>query len=264
MMEDLKVTWVQTDLKWEDPGANLDHFRELLKEVHDTDLILLPEMFNTGFSINPACCAETSDGPSSAFLKETAMKKECAVAGTLLVSENDNYFNRLYFYFPDGTCEIYDKRHLFRLSEEYRIISGGKKKTIIRYKGWKILPLVCYDLRFPVWSKNRYENEEYEYDFLFYLANWPDNRSWVWRSLLMARAIENQAYVAGVNRTGTDHFGALHSGGSMICDAKGKIMAEAANNPTSVQTVTLCYQDLQLFRNSFTVGMDWDSFTIHD
>jgi omega-amidase len=263
-MEDLRVTWVQADLSWEDPNANLQQFRELLAGVRETDLVLLPEMFNTGFSINPACCAEPPDGPSSQFLRELALEKKAAVAGTLITEENGLYFNRLHFYFPDGTLETYDKRHLFRLSEEYRIFAGGSRKRIIRYKGWNILPLVCYDLRFPVWSKNTYMNGEYGYDLLFYLSNWPDNRSYVWKSLLVARAIENQAYVAGVNRVGYDGYGTFHSGGSLVADAKGRILAEAPNGATSVETVTLSAADLKLFRDSFTVGMDWDQFTIKD
>lgn len=261
-MEDLRITWVQASLEWEDKAVNLRHFKSLLEGVQETDLILLPEMFNTGFSINPACCSEPPGGPSASFLRETAMDKQCAVAGTLITEVDGHYYNRLHFYFPDGTLETYDKRHLFRLSEEFRIFRGGDRRKIIRYKDWKILPLVCYDLRFPVWSKNRYMNGEYEYDFLFYLSNWPDNRSHVWKSLLVARAIENQAYVAGVNRIGNDGFGTWHSGGSLAADAKGKIIAEAAGGQPSVHTVKLDHSELELFRGSFTVGMDWDQFTI--
>jgi len=264
VMEDLRITWVQADLSWEDPKTNLQLFRELLSGVAETDLVLLPEMFNTGFSVNPACCAEHAGGPSSLFLKELALEKKCAVAGSLITEDKGRYFNRLHFYFPDGTLETYDKRHLFRLSEEYRIFAGGSRKTIIRYKGWKILPLVCYDLRFPVWSKNTYMNGEYGYDLLFYLSNWPDSRSHVWKSLLVARAIENQAYVAGVNRVGTDGYGTWHSGGSLVADAKGRILAEAADGVISVESVTLNAGDLKLFRDAFTVGMDWDQFTIKD
>lgn len=263
-MEDLRITWVQADLSWEDPKTNLQRFRDLLSGLTGTDLVLLPEMFNTGFSINPACCAEPPGGPSSLFLKELALEKKCAVAGTLITEEKGQYFNRLHFYFPDGTLETYDKRHLFRLSEEYRIFAGGSRKKIIRFKGWKILPLVCYDLRFPVWSKNTYMKGEYGYDLLFYLSNWPDNRSHAWRSLLVARAIENQSYVAGVNRVGTDGFGTWHSGGSLVADAKGRILAEAGNGVISVETVSLNAGDLKLFRDSFTVGMDWDQFTLKD
>ena len=260
-MENLRITFIQTNLAWEDPNANLEKFRKLIDGVNATDLILLPEMFNTGFTINPACCGEPPDGPSSRFLREMAMKKRCAVVGTLITTENGRHFNRLCFYFPDGTCETYDKRHLFRLSEEYRIFSGGRERKVIRYKGWKILPQICYDLRFPVWSKNRYMNGEYEYDFLFYLSNWPDSRSYVWRSLLVARAIENQSFVAGVNRIGNDGFGTWHSGGSLVADPKGRILEEAPAEE-SVRTVTLDASELGLIRSSFTVGMDWDQFTI--
>ncbi len=263
-MEDLRITWVQADIAWEERDRNLQMFRELLSPVKNTDLILLPEMFNTGFSVNPARCSEPPGGPSSAFLREIAVGKKCAVAGSLITEENGRYTNRLHFYFPDGSLEIYDKRHLFRLSEEYRIFSAGNRKKIVRYKGWKILPLVCYDLRFPVWSKNTYMDGEYGYDLLIYLANWPDSRADVWKSLLVARAIENQSYVAGVNRIGADGFGTWHSGGTMVSDAKGHIVAEAPGGIPSVETVSLSASHLALFRESFTVGMDWDQFTIKD
>lgn len=261
-MEDLRITLVQSDLAWEDPKSNLQRFRDLLSGIPETDLVLLPEMFNTGFSVNPACCAEPPDGPSARFLREMALTKKVAVAGTLITEDHGKYYNRLHFYFPDGTLETYDKRHLFRLSEEYRIISGGSSKKVLSYKGWRLLPLICYDLRFPVWSKNTYMEGEYGYDLLLYLSNWPDSRSYVWHSLLVARAIENQAYVAGVNRVGHDGYNTWHSGGSLVADAKGRIVAEAPPGETSVLTVTLSAADLRLFRDSFTVGMDWDRFTI--
>ena len=261
-MNDLRITWVQTDLVWEDQKANIRHFREKIEGISGTDLILLPEMFNTGFSLSPDRCAEPPGGPSARFLEEMAREKQCAVAATLLTEENGHFFNRLHFYFPDGSVETYDKRHLFRLSEESRLFRGGNKRKIIHYKDWKIMPLVCYDLRFPVWSKNRFMNGEYEYDLLFYLANWPDSRSKVWKFLLTARAIENQAYVAGVNRIGTDGYGTWHSGGSIAADAKGNILGEAGGGLPSVQTVILKSDDLKFFRESFTVGMDWDPFTI--
>ena len=261
-MEDLRITFIQTELVWEDKTANLERFRELLAGISDTDLILLPEMFNTGFTINPVCCAEPPGGPSSAFLREAAVTKKCAIAATLISTEDGHHFNRLHFYFPDGTLETYDKRHLFRLSEEYRIFRGGSLRKVIRYKGWKILPQVCYDLRFPVWSKNRYMNGEYEYDFLFYLSNWPDSRSVVWKTLLLARGIENQSYVAGVNRIGNDGFGTWHSGGSLVADPKGRILEEAPDGKQAIRTVTLDRSELELIRSSFTVGMDWDQFTI--
>lgn len=261
-MNNLRVTWVQTSLAWEEPEINLRTISALLEGVGETDLILLPETFNTGFSINPGRCAEPPGGPSALFLRDLALTRKCAVAGTLITNDRGNFSNRLHFYFPDGSLEIYDKRHLFRLSEEYRIFRGGSERKVIRYRNWNILPLVCYDLRFPVWSKNRYMNGSYEYDFMFYLSNWPESRSGIWKSLLVARAIENQAYVAGVNRTGEDGFGTWHSGGSLVADPKGMILAEAGTEDPSVRLVTLDREALDLYRSSFTVGMDWDQFTI--
>ncbi|HNY01027.1 MAG TPA: nitrilase-related carbon-nitrogen hydrolase [Bacteroidales bacterium] len=263
-MEDLRVTLVQSDICWENAPENLARFGRLLERIPagSTDLILLPEMFNTGFSINPALCAETMDGPSVTFLRETARKHQAAVMATLLIREGKVCVNRLICAHPGGRLEHGDKRHLFRLSEEFKIIKAGSEKLTVEINGWKIRPLVCYDLRFPVWAKNTWKEGVYEYDLLVYLANWPASRMFVWDTLLTARAIENQACLAAANRIGIDGFGTGHTGGSVALDAKGQPLFRAPENTESVQTVTFSAPSLRLFRDSFTVGMDWDSFTL--
>jgi predicted amidohydrolase len=262
-MNDLNITLIQTSIFWEEVQKNLDHFDMLLGGISNpTDLILLPETFNTGFSINPAACAETMDGPSVRFLLEKAAEKHTVIMATLLIEEEGHYFNRLVCVYPDGKISTYDKRHLFRLSEEYRIFSGGKSQLIAEVKGWKILPLVCYDLRFPVWSRNTWKDGIYGYDLTVCLANWPASRSHVWKTLLAARAIENQAYIAGVNRIGHDGHGTWHAGETTALDAKGNILYAAPEGKEEIHTVCFSAEDLRLFRESFTVGMDWDKFTI--
>jgi omega-amidase len=263
-MQDLRVTLIQANLFWEEIEKNLGHFSYLLDRVgEESDLILLPEMFNTGFSINPSACSETMDGPSVQFLRDKAKEKKTALMATLLIREDEGYYNRLVCMFPDGRCETYDKRHLFRLSEEYRIFRGGRKRSIFEVKGWKIMPAVCYDLRFPVWTKNTWSHGKYGYDLFVCLANWPASRSHVWKTLLAARAMENQACVAGVNRIGRDGHGTWHSGDTMAFDAKGQVMYAAPEGKEEIHSVTFSAADLDLFRESFTVGMDWDHFTLN-
>jgi omega-amidase len=262
-MENLRITLIQTDLAWEDPEANLRNFDKLIGSLSEqTDLILLPEMFSTGFSCNPDKFAETPGGPATLILQRTAAEKNCAVTGSVMIREGKKVFNRLLFCLPDGTHFSYDKRHLFRLSEEYRLFSPGTSRKIIPFRGWNILPLVCYDLRFPVWSKNAWKNGGYEYDLLLYVANWPSSRDHVWKTLLAARAIENQAFVAGVNRIGEDGNGTWHAGESRVLDAKGFSLWDGGTGQQEVKTVTLSAEDLRLFREAFTVGMDWDPFTL--
>lgn len=257
------MTLVQTNLIWEETQRNLDHFDRLLNGIREpSDLILLPETFNTGFSINPAVCSETMSGPSVRFLVEKSAQKNTVLMATLLIGEDGNYYNRLICAYPGGKIQTYDKRHLFRLSEEYRIFSGGKTQLIAEVNGWKILPLVCYDLRFPVWSRNTWKDGTYGYDLVVCLANWPASRSHVWKTLLAARAIENQACIAGVNRIGNDGHGTWHAGESMALDAKGNLLYDAPPGREEIHTVCFSAEDLRLFRESFTVGMDWDQFTI--
>ena len=263
-MKDLRVTLIQTSLFWEEAQKNLDHFDRLLGSITDpTDLILLPETFNTGFSINPATCSESMEGPGVHFLRRKAGEKNAVIMATLLICEGGECYNRLICMHPDGHFETYDKRHLFRLSEEYRIFKEGREKRIFEVKGWKILPITCYDLRFPVWCKNTWLNGEYGYDLMVCLANWPAIRAYSWKTLLVARAIENQACVAGVNRVGEDGHGVWHSGDTMAVDPRGTVIFAAEEGKEEIKTVVFSADDMQLFRDSFTVGMDWDDFTIN-
>jgi omega-amidase len=263
-MQDLRVALIQANLFWEERDENLAHFDHLLGRIDEkTDLILLPEMFNTGFSINPPACAETMDGPSIRFLRDKAREKQAAIMATLLVREEEGCYNRLVCIHPDGRCDTYDKRHLFRLSEEYKIFKGGKKRAVFEVNGWKISPAICYDLRFPVWTRNTWSEAGYGYDLLVCLANWPASRAHVWKTLLLARAMENQACVAGVNRIGDDGFGTWHSGDTMAVDAKGQVMYAAREGTEETGLVTYSAGDLELFRESFTVGMDFDHFTLN-
>jgi len=263
-MQDLRITTIQADIFWEDYRKNLDHFGQLLRQISEpTDLILLPEMFSTGFSSNPTACSETMEGPSVEFLRAAAKKKKVHIMATLIIAEGRGFYNRLICACPDGDLITCDKRHLFRLSGEYELFRNGKKKIIVEIRGWKILPLVCYDLRFPVWSKNTWSDGQYGYDLLVYLANWPAIRSHVWKTLLMARALENQVYVAGVNRFGNDGYGTWHEGDTRVVDPKGNLLYAAQEAREEIKTVTLSATDLKLFRDSFTLGMDWDRFKIN-
>jgi predicted amidohydrolase len=260
--KDLNIVLLQSDIFWEDVAKNLAHFSSLVNEIREpVDLVVLPEMFSTGFTTNTGKCAETMDGPSMHFLRETAGTKDCTVVGSLLIGEETGFYNRLVCMFPDGTFQTYDKRHLFRLSGEYKVMRGGDKKIVVQKGDWHFLPLVCYDLRFPVWSKNTYRNGKHEYDFLVYPSNWPQSRSYVWRSLLIARAMENQSYVIGVNRIGTDGYGIRYSGNSLVVDPKGIIIAEADEKEETLQA-TLSMEELDLYRESYKIGLDWDQFTI--
>jgi predicted amidohydrolase len=260
--KDLTIALLQSDILWEDIPGNLSHFSAMVDRIlKPVDMIILPEMFSTGFTTNREKCAETMNGPSMQFLRETSRKKNCNVIGSLLIGEERGFYNRLICMFPDGNFQTYNKRHLFRLSDEYKVMSAGDSKIIVRHGDWHFLPLVCYDLRFPVWSKNTYRSGKHEYDFLVYPSNWPQSRSYVWRSLLIARAIENQAYVIGVNRTGTDGFGIRYAGESMVVDPKGVIIAEAGDKEEILQ-VTLSMEELNLYRESYKIGLDWDRFTI--
>jgi len=262
-MQDLKVALIQTGLSWEDKTENLKRFDLHFMKIHeDVDLVILPEMFSTGFSINPESCAEEMNGESVGYLRRKSKDLNSIVMGSLLIKTDKGVFNRLIVSYPEGELETYDKRHLFRLSEEYRLISGGNGRLVVGIKGWKIRPLVCYDLRFPVWSKNTCTDGRYEYDVLVYVANWPASRSNVWKTLLAARAMENQVYCIGVNRIGEDGHGTDHSGDSMAVDARGKILCSVPDGKESVKIITLSWQDLELYRGSFPLGLDWDRFTI--
>jgi predicted amidohydrolase len=260
MSEHLKVTMIQTSLHWEDIDENLKLFSEKISSLkEDTDIIVLPEMFSTGFSMNAAAHAETMDGKAMQWLGKTAHEKNCVVTGSLMIKEGEAFYNRLVWMKPDGRYEHYDKRHLFQLAQEGQTYTTGDKKLIVEYKGWKIHPLICYDLRFPVWSRRTKTND---YDVLLYVANWPERRVQAWNQLLIARAIENQCYVVGVNRVGNDGHTIYHSGESAVINYKGEVINNSCAHDACIETITLSKQELDDFRRQFPFDADADDFSI--
>ncbi len=257
-MQDLSVTLVQTVLHWEDKARNIGMFRRLLDGIEGhTDLVVLPEMFNTGFSMNAKALAEDTDGPALRWLSETSADLDCVITGSIIFASGGKYFNRLIWMRPDGTFAHYDKRHLFRMAGEHESFAAGSHRLVVELKGWRFCPLICYDLRFPVWSRSRGD-----YDALIFIANWPEPRSLAWKSLLPARAIENQAYVVGVNRIGTDGNGRTYSGDSGVYDPKGELLTVPRPHEKSIETISLSCGDLADFREKFQVALDADSFKI--
>jgi predicted amidohydrolase len=262
-MQDLTITIIQAELAWKDKEKNMGKFSGLIADLTtNPDIIILPEMFNTGFVMEPANLAEHMDGMGMRWLAVQAKAAGCIITGSIIIVENAEYYNRLIWMQPDGKYETYDKRHLFRMGNEHKRFKHGNKRLIVELNGWKIMPLVCYDLRFPVWSKNSLVEGKYAYDFLIYIANWPSIRSHAFRSLLMARAIENQVFLAGVNRIGEDGNGIAHSGESAIIDFKGNYLAKGQKDKEYISTVTLSRQALEDQRQQFAVGLDWDRFTV--
>lgn len=258
MQDTLKIAFIQSDLVWENPKLNRKNFKEKIEAITSpVDLILLPEMFTTGFTMNASECAETMDGKTVSWMQKRAVQKNCAIAGSLIIMENNNFYNRLLFVYPDGKIEIYDKRHTFTLAGEDKVFTAGKSKLIIDYKGWKICPLTCYDLRFPVWSRN-IEN----YDVLIYLANWPKPRILAWDTLLMARAIENMCYCIGVNRVGVDKLDNEYCGHSATYDILGSNITPVRPNKEHTEIVTLERNHINFYRNKLKFLDDKDSFSL--
>ena len=259
-MQDLIITTIQTHLFWEDVQQNLNHLDNKINDIiMPVDVIVLPEMFTTGFTMNPAQLAEEHGGKGLQWMQQKSKEKNCVIVGSISVKENTNFYNRLYWTKPDGTYEYYDKRHLFRMGNEHQHYTAGDKKLIIDYKGWKICPLVCYDLRFPVWSRNTKDNT---FDVLIYVANWPEVRSYPWKQLLIARAIENQVYVVGVNRIAEDGNQIKHSGDTCIISPRGEVISKTLAHEDKSESLTLSYNYLQEFRKLFPVMMDGDAFDI--
>ncbi len=257
---DLKITAIQSELHWEDVDQNLAMFSGKIDAIsEETDVIVLPEMFNTGFSMLSEKLSETMKGKSVYWMKEIAQKVNAVIIGSLVIEEDNNCYNRLIWAQPDGEVKTYDKRHLFRMANEHEHFKAGTERLIIDYKGWKICPLVCYDLRFPVWSRNSSENQ---YDLLIYIANWPGARKAPWSKLLEARAIENQCYVVGVNRVGKDGKDIAYAGNSAIINPKGEIISTIAENENCSETILLSLEQLNNFRKAFPVGMDADDFQV--
>ena len=279
-MQDLSVTLIQTDLYWENPTANLANLEEKIAQISSpTDLIILPEMFNTGFTMNVKSVAEPMNFTTFKWMKQQAEKTKAVVTGSYIVKEGENCYNRLIWMRPDGSYETYDKRHLFRMGGENNNFSGGEKRLIVELKGWKICPLICYDLRFPIWSRQGFTKEQSHegtkaqsenmdvsdsqltYDLLIYVANWPAVRSKVWATLLQARAIENLSYCIGVNRVGEDGMGLHYNGNSAIIDFKGN-QTFYQTDSEAICTQVLTKQDLEDFRTKFPAFLDADNFEI--
>jgi len=257
-MEDLKITLIQTELSWENIEKNLEMFARKISSINEsTDLIMLPEMFSTGFTMNAKMCAEEMNGRTVQWLKEKAKEKNCVISGSVIIKDEGSFYNRLIWMKPDGTFEYYNKRHLFRLADEQLTYSIGEKKIITEINGWKICPLICYDLRFPVWSR-RTKNENY--DLLLYVANWPERRIYAWRQLLIARAIENQSYVAGVNRIGNDGNNFYHPGYSAVVNFKGEEISKFKPGENAIESISLSKESLVEFRNQFAFANDADEF----
>jgi omega-amidase len=256
----LRITTVQADLVWQNKAANLQKFDNLLRGSlrGQTDVIVLPEMFTTGFSMSPKTLAEPMTGETVAFLREKSRELDAAITGSFICEENGNYYNRLVWMQPDGQLWTYNKRHLFSLANEQDYYTAGNEILQIEWRGWTIRPMICYDLRFPVWSRNNPPNF---YDIAIYVANWPERRRHPWQSLLTARAIENQAFVVGVNRVGADGNGVSHSGDSTIVDFSGERLFQRSYTE-GVETTALLKSDLENFRKKFTFLADQDVFVI--
>ena len=253
----MKIALLQSSLIWENPKANRNHFEEKINALAEkVDLIVLPEMFSTGFTMNPEAVFETMEGETIQWMQSLAKAKNSAITGSLVVKENENFHNRLLFVFPSGEMQIYDKRHLFTLAGEDKVYTSGNQKLIVEYLGWKICPLICYDLRFPVFARN-VEN----YDVLIYVANWPKSRIQAWDILLKARSVENLCYTVGVNRVGLDNNNLEYDGHSQMVDFLGNYALKPQENE-GVFIVELNKQKLVETRNKLGFLNDRDSFEL--
>ncbi|SEP88285.1 amidohydrolase [Flavobacterium urocaniciphilum] len=253
----MKTALIQTHLIWENPEANRSLFEDKINSISDTiDLIVLPEMFTSGFTMNPSTVAETMEGKTISWLREMAKSKNCAITGSLVIQENNNFHNRMVFVFPTGEVQHYDKRHLFTLAGEEKVYTAGTEKLIVEYKGWRICPLVCYDLRFPVFSRNT-EN----YDLLIYVASWPQPRINAWDILLKARAVENLSYTIGVNRVGTDQNNLEYNGHSQVVDELGNYVLSPQEND-EIFIVELDKNKMLETRNRLNFLNDKDNFQL--
>lgn len=253
----MKVALIQSSLTWENPIANRNYFEEKINAINEkVDLIVLPEMFTTGFTMNPIKVAETMQGKTILWLQSLAKAKNSAITGSLIIKENNNFYNRLVFIFPSGEIQFYDKRHLFTLAGEDKVYTSGKEKLIVEYIGWKICPLVCYDLRFPVFARNIED-----YDVLIYVANWPKTRINAWDILLQARSVENMCYTIGVNRIGLDASNFEYVGHSQAVDFLGNYILEPRETE-GVFIVELNKEKLLDTRNKLGFLNDRDSFEL--
>jgi predicted amidohydrolase len=258
-MDKLAITIVQSHLHWENPIANRANFSEKIKGISEkTDLIILPEMFSTGFSMNAALLSEEKEGETLKWMMMEAKKNRCAITGSIIVKDGTHFFNRLYFVLPSGDYEQYDKRHTFTLAGEHNVYTAGEKHLLVDYKGWKICPLICYDLRFPVWARNTWD-----YDVLIYVANWPINRITAWDVLLKARAIENMSYCVGVNRVGLDGNGYKYVGHSAVYDVLGAQISTTEFEKEFIETIILEKSHVEDNRKRLQFLADRDHFNLN-
>ncbi|HZH37985.1 MAG TPA: nitrilase family protein, partial [Flavisolibacter sp.] len=273
-MSALTFTLIQTSLHWEDKASNLQMLEEKINSITEkTQVVVLPEMFSTGFSMNPELLAETMDGETISWMKRLAAAKKVILTGSVIIQENGSYYNRFVWMQPNGEFGYYNKRHLFAFAQEDKHYSPGTERFIASANGLKVLLMVCYDLRFPVWARQispltpQQKREDvdtkdvFEYDILIYVANWPERRSTAWKTLLQARAIENQCYVIGVNRVGDDGNAIYHSGDSMVVSPLGEVLYHKANDE-DIFTITLKKEDLDDVRRKFQFWRDADDFQI--
>jgi omega-amidase len=261
-MSTLSITLIQSQIHWEDKVANLAMFEKKVKSIEETaELVILPEMFSTGFSMRAEALAEKMDGPTVTWMKNLAASRNIILTGSLIIEEGGKYYNRLVWVLPNGQTGQYDKRHLFAYGGENQYYSAGSRRLIASVKGWKLNLLVCYDLRFPVWCRQSEKQEGAEFDLLVFVANWPERRIGAWKTLLQARAIENQCYVAGVNRIGEDGSGIRYSGDSMIIDPLGEILYQKSGEE-DIFTAVLQKERLQEVRNKYPFLRDADDFFI--
>lgn len=265
-LNDLRATLVQCDLRWENPNENCHRIDALLGGLDhtQTDLIILPEMFATGFTMNSREMAQASDQSEVIqWMQGQALKRGCVITGSVAVNEDHHYYNRMVWAKPDGTLTFYDKRHLFRMAGEHERYAMGNERVLVELKGFRVLLTVCYDLRFPVWLRQQpVADQPCEYDLLICVANWPKPRAHPWRILLQARAIENLSYVIGVNRVGSDAKGNDYSGDSMLVDFKGELICDHPAGRAFVETQTISLAKLNAFRESFPAWQDADNFRI--
>ena len=264
-MHNLRVSLVQGETRWHDPAGNREYYGELIAPLHGTtDLIVLPETFTSGFSNDAIGNAETMDGPTVAWIREQAAKLDAAVTGSVQLRTDAGVFNRMLFATPDGHLAHYDKRHLFSFAREHERYAAGHERVTVEWRGWRILLQVCYDLRFPVFSRNRFDVEredDLDYDLLLYVANWPGVRGHAWRTLLRARAMENLCYVAAVNRVGTDGNGLVYAGDSAVIDYLGNPVSECTDMEV-VTTTTMFLEELRAHRERFPAMFDADRFEL--
>ena len=253
MSQSIKICLIQPDIIWEGPSANLEKYSSMITGVGQVDVIILPEMFTTGFSMHPENLKEGMDGISVSWMKERAREQDAVITGSLIIEDGEKIYNRGLWVYPDGKIDYYDKRHLFTMGGEHLHYSSGSNRWLTEYKGWRFSLLICYDLRFPVWSRN-----DRNYDILVYIANWPSSRHHVWKKLLPARAIENQSYCIGVNRVGRDGNGIDYKGESALIDPKG--IPYFLGKKEEIKIFEISYRELHDFRNKFPVLDDRDKF----